>query len=100
MTEGGIGLYEPQNYGANRAERFATDDGWMEDRDARDDVDEMPDNEAYDNAETFGGMLRQYADTVAFVNVLYPDQMDVDEAEEAFEEGLAGEAGHQTTERA
>lgn len=86
-------MFEPQNDRAQRTEKFATDDGWMEDLDAAEDRDVIPNNEAYDNAETFGEVLRQYADTVAFVNVLYPDQMDVGEAEEAFEDGLAGEDG-------
>ncbi|MEF3312525.1 hypothetical protein PV433_26915 [Paenibacillus sp. GYB004] len=92
-------MFEPQNDRAQRTDKFATDDGWMEDLDAAEDRDVMPDNEAYENAETFGEVLRQYADTVTFVNVLYPDQMDVGEAKEAFEDGLAGEDSEGGTER-
>jgi len=59
------------------------DEGWLADREARTEAGGLPENEAYDNAETFGQTLLRYADTVQYVNALYPDQMDVNEARQA-----------------
>ncbi|PYI57419.1 hypothetical protein [Paenibacillus flagellatus] len=58
-------------------------------RDSSGDDADLPESEAYDNAETFGRTLLQYADTVQYVNALYPDQMDVNEAKEAVAERQA-----------
>lgn len=37
-------------------------------------------SEAYDNAEAFGQTLLRFSDAAAYVQSLYPDQMDQEEA--------------------
>lgn len=64
------------------------DEGWLADREARTEAGDLPENEAYDKAETFGRTLLRYADTVQYVNALYPDQMDVNEAKQALPKNM------------
>jgi hypothetical protein len=47
---------------------------------------------SYEAGNEFNDTLQRYADSVAFVNALYPDLMDVNEAREAYIKSVPQEA--------
>lgn len=75
---------------------FLADREWSDGSEATNRSETVNESEAEDEIESLGDTLQHFADVAAFVNALYPDQMDLDEAKEAFLEGGSNmEAGEQ-----
>jgi hypothetical protein len=66
-----------------------TDEGWRADREHADNPEALYDADEVGEEEPFGDAFQRFADAAEFVNALYPDQMDLNEAREAFAESTA-----------